>query len=479
MAGALALNSALPVDSPESASALNSALAANSASALALNSALPVNSADIPAMREALAQWLGPMNQEASPMSAASLAASAQSLAGAFTSSTQGATQRLIAAVLAQSPQSNPGAIQGAGARALQQVADFYGRLPPDRPLPGAQAVQSDLRSQGLPVPAADLATLPPETVAAAVAWLNARGLPPQRPLVETVAAWMDQDRSAMPAAQKALQSQDALTGALDSRPSLKQAYEALGQALESSGMDPESGGLHGQLQSWASAQGLTLESDLAGSSAALSSESARGASSVLGAARPDAPLAAGGLRGSLLHLQNELGEALQSTQAPTSSDAEGLNSALRAAQSAVRGFNALPLQAQGAPSFDTVHLPMPVWMNGALGDGRLSVTWRQGRERELDDKDPVNVAVTLNTESLGPVTVTLQVWKNSASARVVAQDKETAAFLAQGAEDLRAGFSENTPFALGSLDFSAEAAPAPPGFPGSGAPTYGLSLSA
>jgi Flagellar hook-length control protein FliK len=451
-------------------------------SALALNSALPVNSADIPAMREALAQWLGPMNQSATPLTAGSLSGSARSLAAAFSSETLGPTQRLIAAVQAQSPQSSPEAIQGAAVRALQQAADFYGQLSAGRSVPGVQAVQSDLRSQGLPVPAADLATLAPETVASAVAWLNARGLPPQRPLVETVAAWMDQDRSAMPAAQKALQGQDILAETLDTRPSLKQAYEALGQALQSAGMDPESDGLAGHLQAWASAQGLTLESDLAaGSSGVPVPEAAPGAPS--GAVTsPDARGGSSSLRGSLLRLQNELSQALQSTQAASSVDAEGLNSALRDAQAAVRGFNALPLQSQGAPSFDTVHLPMPVWMNGALGDGRLSVTWRQGRERELDDKDPVNVAVTLNTESLGPVTVTLQVWKNAASARVLAQDKETAAFLAQGADELRAGFSENTPFALNSLDFSAESAPAPAGFRGPGepeAPSLGLSLRA
>jgi hypothetical protein len=472
-----AAQSASPAEGPGTAPIPSALPGLSLSEASALNAALPVNSADIPAMREALAQWLGPMNQEASALTAGSLAAGAQSLAAAFSGENGVATQRLIAAVQAQSPQSTPEAIQSAAVRALQQSADFYGRLPAERSLPGGQAVQSDLRSLGLPVPAADLATFPPETVASAVAWLNARGLPPQRPLVETVAGWMDQDRSAMPAAQKALQSQDGL-GSLDSRPSLKEAYEALGLALESAGMDPESDGLSGQLQSWASAQGLTLESELAdisGAGTALSG-GARGADGVQGAAHADP---AGSLRGSLLHLQNELSEALQSTQAAASPDAEGLNSALRDAQAAVRGFNALPLQAQGAPSFDTVQLPMPVWMNGALGDGRLSVTWRQGRERELDEKDPVNVAVTLNTESLGPVTVTLQVWKNSASARVLARDKETAAFLAQGADDLRAGFSENTPFALGSLDFSSEAASAPAGFPGSEAPALGLSLRA
>ncbi|HTB22121.1 MAG TPA: flagellar hook-length control protein FliK [bacterium] len=446
---------------------------------------LAMNSADIPSMREALAQWLGPMNQDAAPLNAGSLAAGAQALANSFTDASQGPTQRLIAAVQSQSPQSSPSAIQGAAARALQQVADFYGQLPGDRSVPGVQTVQADLKAQGLPVPTADLATLPPETVASAVAWLSARGLPAQRPLVETVAGWMNQDRSALPAAQRALQGQDKLTESLESRPTLKQAYEALSQAMDSAGLNPESDGLAGRLQSWASAQGLTLESDLAQPFGSLFEGGAAGAGTASTAGAPARDTAAGAavpgnsLRGALLHLENELSTALQSTQPAAGSNAEGLNSALRDAQAAVRSFNALPLQAQGAPSFDTVHLPLPVWMNGAMGEGRLSVTWRQGRERELDDKDPVNVAVSLNTESLGPVTVTLQVWKNSASARVIAADRETAAFMAQGADDLRSDFSENTPFALQSLEFSTAAASVPAQSSGPEAPSLGLSLSA
>ena len=168
-------------------------------------------------------------------------------------------------------------------------------------------------------------------------------------------------------------------------------------------------------------------------------------------------------------------------SQPSGSASSTALGAALKETQAAVRSFNALPLQAQSAPSFDTVHLPLPVWMNGTMGDGRLSVTWKQGRERSLDDKDPVNVAVSLNTESLGTVKVTLQVWKNAASARVTAQDKATADFLAQGADELRDGFSRRTPFKLQSLDFAAEnqAPAAGPQAAAPEAPSAGLSLSA
>jgi hypothetical protein len=74
-------------------------------------------------------------------------------------------------------------------------------------------------------------------------------------------------------------------------------------------------------------------------------------------------------------------------------------------------------------------------------------------------------------------VSVTLQVWKNSASARVVAQDKATAEFMAQGGEELRAGFADRTPFKLTSLDFAA-ADPAAPAAPPAGPDRAGGGLS-
>jgi hypothetical protein len=69
-----------------------------------------------------------------------------------------------------------------------------------------------------------------------------------------------------------------------------------------------------------------------------------------------------------------------------------------------------------------------------------------------------------LDTEHLGRVNVLLQVFKNAAGARVVAQDKATADFLAQGGDELKEGFDQRTPFKLQSLEFTAaQDAPAAP----------------
>jgi hypothetical protein len=284
--------------------------------------------------------------------------------------------------------------------------------------------------------------------VAEAVAWLQARDLPPQRPLVEAVATWISQDRSALPAAQKAVAMAQALpSGLLEARPQLAKAIQGAEVALQRSGFEPETQGLAARLQEWSQAQGMDLEAQLAQPQ---SSQRSAGSSAAFAA-----PADGGGLKPALLHLDNELKLALKAPLAQDPPVARHLEATLRETQAAVQSMNAVPLQAQAAPAFDTVHLPLPVWMNGQLGDGQLSVTWRHGRERGLDEKEPVNVAVALNTESLGTVKVLLQVWKGQASARVIGQDPETAEFLASGADELRSGFAERTPFKLQALEFA------------------------
>ena len=461
---------------------------AQSLGASVFDASQALNSAAIPAAREALAQWLGPMNQQPGGMNAAQASASAQALAESFSDPQSPATARLVAAVQAQSPQSTPSSIQATAVQVMQEVAAFYGQQPAGRVLNGAGTLQADLRSQGLPVPSADLASLPPETVGEAVAWLAARSLPPQRPLVETVATWMAQNRDAMPAAQRAAQAEANIPQeSLDANPSLKLAFDSLQSALQSAAVRPDEEGLSERLQNWATQQGLTLESDLAGlgsgGSQGLSSfQGQAGSGAAAGQADKAASLAAGlapaqSLRPALMNLENELRLALQSPTA-SGSASTALNNALGNVQAAARSFNAVPLQAQSAPAYDTVHLPLPVWMDGAFGDGHLSVSWKQGRERELDDKVPVNVAVSLNTEHLGAVTVSLQVWKSSASARVITQDKATADFMARGSEELRAGFTDRTPFRLSALDFAVAESGAPAPAAGPDAPG-GLSLRA
>jgi hypothetical protein len=75
---------------------------------------------------------------------------------------------------------------------------------------------------------------------------------------------------------------------------------------------------------------------------------------------------------------------------------------------------------------------------------------------------------------------VLLQVWKGSASARVLGADADATAFLAKGAAELREGFAERTPFHLQNLEFAVSATlgrrdPAAPDAPSTG----GLNVSA
>ena len=61
-----------------------------------------------------------------------------------------------------------------------------------------------------------------------------------------------------------------------------------------------------------------------------------------------------------------------------------------------------------------------------------------------------------------------------------MAQDAPTANFLSDGADDLRNGFAERTPFKLQSLDFAVDApGRRAEGTAGVDAPTSGLTLSA
>jgi hypothetical protein len=377
----------------------------------------------------------------------------------------------LVQAVQAQVPQAEPAAILHEGLKAVQAFSDALQALPPATRFEAPVQLQQIAQDAGLATPRLPLQSLPLETVAEAVAWLQARDLPPQRPLVEAVAVFLQQDHDALPAAQRAVAQAEALPPqVIESQPELKAAVHAARQALQDAAIHPDQPQLSERLQQWASQQGLDLELRLA-EGRSLPQSAAPAPQEAPGAAAPARP----GLRPALQHLEQQLRQALRE-QAPESAPA--LQSALRETQTATRALSAVPLQSQSAPAFDTVHLPLPIALGQAFG-GQLSVTWRQGRERALNDKDPVSVAVALNTGELGTVKVLLQVWKDAASARVIAEDAETADFLAEGADELKAGFADRTPFKLQALDFDtnedgggdAADAPVPP--------VQGLTLSA
>ena len=397
--------------------------------------------------------------------------AAIQGLAKALGDPNSSASLRLVAAVQVQQPGAADVAVLESARQALQQAGAALavaGSAPSSGDL---AALKSALQASGLPVPQANLSGLGGNHVAEAVAWLQARDLPPQRPLVETVATWISQDRNALPAAGRAVAEAGALPKELlQGRPALQTAVEMAQQAWQQAGVSPEHPGLASALSQWGQAQGLNLEAGLLA-----------GADNGHGGHGADpAANGASGLRPSLNRLEGELRAAVQDHAVHAPGDAQRLGSALKEAQAAVQALNAVPLQAQAPPAFDTVHLPLPVWMNGQIAGGQLSVTWRQGRERELDEKEAVNVAVALNTESLGTVKVLLQVWKGSASARVLGETPEATAFLAQGAAELRGGFSERTPFNLQNLEFAVADAKTVPESSAPEAPSAGgLNLSA
>jgi hypothetical protein len=386
---------------------------------------------------------------------AGSLGASASALARALQDPSSTQSLRLLASVGAQVDGADASTVLADAQATASQAAAFFSAKPGDATV---LSPRSELAQAGFAVPGPALSGYGADAVGEAVGWLGARGLPLARPVVESAAAWIAQGKDVLPSVRAALASSAGLEESLDTSMGLKQAYADLATALNHAGLDPSSeGNLSLALQSWPAGQGLTLENALSQGQAAVST----------------------GLKPALAQVENQLHAAIAAVGS-SSPQAPALNSALATVQAAGRAVNALPLQAQGAPSYDTVHLPLPVWMDGFQGDGRLSVTWRRGRERELDEKEPVSVAVSLNTEHLGKVQVHLQVWKNAAGVRVLAEDGATADFLKQGSGELKAGFAERTSFALRSLEFGAgEPEAKAPAFSGLEPPQTGLSLRA
>ncbi len=444
--------------------------------------------AEAAVVREALAQWLGPLASSTESVPAA-WSTLARGLAAAYADPASPQSASLLASARAQGASGPSAELLAAAGATLERAAAVADAAP----LAGLPGLRAALAADGFPVPAANLATLPPATLGEAVAWLGARSLAPQRPLVESVTAWIVQGRQSLSAARQALESASGMAPEVSAaQPGIGAAVEALSQALAAAAVDPGSPGLVAAIQGWASRQGLTLEGFLASARAGTAMAPSNAAASTPGVLSPgDSPAgtamvpsnaaapAPAGVRQALLRLESELGKAAAQSGIPAGGSAP-LDAALRDVQAAVRASNAVPLQAQPAPAFDTLHLTLPVWMGGALGDGHISVTWRQGRDRTLNEDEPVTVAVALDTEGLGPVGVRLQVWKSSAMASVTARDEATARFLKGGEAALREGFARETPFDLRAVEFHAGAPGAPARRPPSAGPAVpGLSLSA
>lgn len=429
--------------------------------------------------REATAPLLALASQSSRPATVESLQKALTQQISALQDAGSVPAGRLVQAVQAQFPQADPVQVLQTAAQTLQSAQSALAALPdPQAPIQAGQ-LQQVLADAGIATPRVALQSFPIETIAESVAWLQARDLPIQRPLVEAVASFLQQDHNALPAAARAVEQAQALPEPfVQQRPALQTAIQDAHTALQQAVIHADQPGLAQQLQAWGAQQGLDLEAVLL---TALPSHSAAPATA--------GPAPAGGLpviaaeapalRPAFQQLEQQLRHALTDDSAQKGDTAARIQSALGDAQNANRALSALPLQAQAAPAFDTVHMPLPVMMGQDMG-GQLSVTWRQGRDRSLNEKDPVSVALSLNTGSLGTVKVLLQVWKDAASARVLAQDAPTADFLSDGADDLRSGFAERTPFKLQSLDFAVDApGRRAEGTPSVEAPIGGLTLSA
>ena len=440
-----AVAATLPSNSAEAPGGTTRTAASSSTLALSPAIALPVR-------REAAVLLIGslPPAEPGQPLLPRQVMQIAGQLGRALQDPQSAPAQDLLRSVQAQFPEAQPAQVLEQAKQALDQVIVHFETLPPARPLPGAQALSAELEAATLPAPRLPLAQFPRELVFESVAWLRTRDLPPQRPLVEAAAQFLSRGQAALGLADKVVQAKPQLPESfLEWRPGLKQAFVHLEEAIQGSTLKLERADLAEQLSQWPTVSGLDLEKNLLASLPEGSSASAPVSSPAQ---------AAPSLKEALAAVQQELKGALRDPAGAAPAVAPVLEKAAAQANQALQSLSALPLQAQASPSVQSITLPLALPLNGPLSNGQVTVSWRKGRDRELNDKEPVNVAVALQTESLGEVKVLMQVWKGSANVSVKAADQGTADYLQSGSDELKAGFAERTPFKLQNLGFDVAA---------------------
>jgi hypothetical protein len=273
--------------------------------------------------------------------------------------------------------------------------------------------------------------------------FLQARQLPLTAALVRPVAQALSQGESlgnhlqnilsALPSAQNPLAAPLPLP--------VENALHQVAGFLQAHGVKPAAPEVAGQVRDFILSSGLNLESSL---SALATGGNQAGATTL----QPGQDLKA-----SLLLLQQEVQLALADSDVARSAAFGRLVSMDRENSQALANLTTLQLAAAPIASHDTLALQIPLLVGNQLETAHLSVYWKKGAERQLSDKDPVQMVFVLNTRGLGEVKVALQLYRQSCNCSVTVQDAETRTFFEPYLAELRAGFEANTPFAVNSLD--------------------------
>jgi hypothetical protein len=320
----------------------------------------------------------------------------------------------------------------------------------PEGQVPGVP-VAAELRSAG-PFPAISPSIVPTIRVPA----LEAVAIQSQAPVSNLVTA-VNQVRMATETLPASVQVE---------RPQAVQALAALGRSFEALAVRPEEGNLAPQLQDFVESSGLLHESHLAKEAAGL-----------------PVPGSHADLKTALLNTREAVQQSLESPASLSPASRESLQAMAGQVRDALASLTTLQLSNLSLPSQETAVLHIPLWMGREILPGQLSLYWKKGKEARPDDQDPLNMVFQLDTRGLGLVSVFLQLWKEDCNCRVEVASEAARVHVAGHLDSLKAGFEENTPFRLKSLDLDlADGKSGGPSFltqVPSQAPAAGLNLSA
>ncbi len=347
----------------------------------------------------------------------------------------------------AQFPTADLQTLNAALVQAKQSIIQAFVASPPSYDLKNSADLTLALRQVGLNPPSQDLAALPRVTVQEAVIFLKARNIDVTRAAVEAVATYLSSDGDLSAPLSRIAETQTQMPKeALVQHPALNQALTRLSDTLRALALDGsvEHNAFNQQIKAVADKLGMNLEHDLALANVLKDPKSAT----------TTVPLEQT-LKAVLETVHAEASKALASSSMRSQPDVSlSLQATLKDVSSALASLTTSQLAARPTPAYEVLNIQLPVWAGGQMQRGDLSVYWRRGAAKDLNERDPVNVLINLDTRGLGPVRVLMQAFKSECRCQVLVQDKTTLNFVRGEGSDLRHGFDERTPFNLSRLDF-------------------------
>ena len=315
------------------------------------------------------------------------------------------------------------------------------------------EQVLSMLSGSGVETPGILLSQVSRQTVLEAVVFLQARQLPVTRATIETVAGRIHTNSNLVQQVNQVIAGGKETVQLFPSNQTLSQSVQNLDQFFQSMTVRPEFAETTAvQLQQSVRANGFHVEADLINTLKNFQKNES-------GIPVEQAPKGIEGnnLKSELMKLQREISEIIKG-DSPIAKGNTHLQNLHDNVSRSLQTLHTLQLSAQPTSAQDVTTLHVPVWVGGQLEGGQLSVYWKKGSEHKLSEKDPVNVALVLNTRGLGEVRVGLQVLKNSCSVQFYLPDDESTRLVQSESINLSEAFSDRTPFKLQGMAFHSTA---------------------